>query len=115
MRSTELTTGRTFGVIRDPGEDFFPTLSRFWHPAGLHPDVPGGVRRSRNRRRLREAGRPGRAGLVQGVPDDAEAMGCGTIAYDAERDEILPHIHTTLGEKARGATGYTRHLLFASV
>ena len=44
-----------------------------------------------------------------------EAMGCGTLAYDAETDSVLPHIHTSLGEKARSATGHTSHLLSARV
>jgi predicted DNA-binding protein with PD1-like motif len=44
-----------------------------------------------------------------------EAMGCGTLAYDAEHDEVLPHIHTTVGDKARSAAGYTSHLLSAKV
>ena len=46
---------------------------------------------------------------------NVEAFGCGTIAYDPEQDDILPHIHTTLGEKARSATGHTSHLLQATV
>jgi hypothetical protein len=40
-----------------------------------------------------------------------EAFGCGTLAYDPERDEIVPHIHTTHGEKARSAIAHTSHLL----
>ncbi|MEV8038554.1 DUF296 domain-containing protein [Streptomyces sp. NPDC086182] len=44
-----------------------------------------------------------------------EAMGCGTLAYDAETDSVSPHIHTALGEKARSANGFTSHLLSARV
>lgn len=44
-----------------------------------------------------------------------EAMGCGTLAYDAATDSVLPHIHTSLGEKARSATAHTSHLLSARV
>lgn len=32
-------------------------------------------------------------------------MGCGTLAYDAETDTVLPHIHTSLGERARPVGG----------
>jgi hypothetical protein len=31
-----------------------------------------------------------------------EAMGCGTLAYDAETDSVSPHIHTALGVRRRG-------------
>jgi hypothetical protein len=37
------------------------------------------------------------------------------VDRDPKRDEIVPHIHTTLGEKARSATGHTSHLLGARV
>lgn len=46
---------------------------------------------------------------------NAEAFGCGTIAYDEEAERIVPHIHTTLCLKERSATGYTSHLLAARV
>ena len=46
---------------------------------------------------------------------NAEALGCGTIAYDEEAERIVPHIHTTLGLKEHSATGYTSHLLAARV
>lgn len=46
---------------------------------------------------------------------NAEALGCGTIAYDEQAGRIVPHIHTTLGLKERSATGYTSHLLAAQV
>jgi predicted DNA-binding protein with PD1-like motif len=53
--------------------------------------------------------------MVQSSLSGLEAMGCGTLAYDAERDEVLPHIHTTVGEKGRSAAGHTSHLLSAKV
>jgi len=46
---------------------------------------------------------------------NVEALGCGTLAYDADRDEVVPHIHTSLGDKARSATAHTSHLLAAQV
>ena len=45
----------------------------------------------------------------------AEALGCGTIAYDQSADRIVPHVHVTLGLKERAADGYTSHLLDARV
>jgi predicted DNA-binding protein with PD1-like motif len=35
MRSAELTIGRTFGVVFDPGEGFFPTLAKFCKDNGI--------------------------------------------------------------------------------
>src|SRR5205814_657622 len=46
---------------------------------------------------------------------NVEALGCGTLAYDPDTDQVLPHIHTSLGEKARSAVGHTSHLLHARV
>ena len=46
---------------------------------------------------------------------NAEALGCGTIAYDEREGRIVPHVHTTLGLKEHSATGYTSHLLAARV
>jgi hypothetical protein len=46
---------------------------------------------------------------------NVEALGGGTLAYDPETDTIEPHIHVTVGLKAHSATGYTSHLLAATV
>ena len=46
---------------------------------------------------------------------NAEALGCGTIAYDHQAGRILPHVHVTLGLKERAADGYTSHLIDARV
>jgi predicted DNA-binding protein with PD1-like motif len=46
---------------------------------------------------------------------NAEALGCGTIAYDPQAERILPHVHVTIGLKERAADGYTSHLLAARV
>jgi hypothetical protein len=46
---------------------------------------------------------------------NVEALGCGTLAYDPEHERVLPHIHTSLGEKERSALGRTSHLLDATV
>ena len=46
---------------------------------------------------------------------NAEALGCGTIAWDAQEGRIVPHVHTTLGLKEHSATGHTSHLLAARV
>jgi predicted DNA-binding protein with PD1-like motif len=119
MRSAELTVGRTFGVVFDPGEDFYPTLSAFCREHDIRQGyIP---------MFLAAFAEAEIVGACEKLPDpdapvwskvhltNVEAMGCGTLAYDSDREEISPHIHTTLGEKARSAAGYTSHLLAARV
>ena len=112
MRSHELATGRTFGVTFDHGDEFFTALRAFCSANGVRQGyIPMFI-----------------AGFAEAevVGPDApvwskvhlsglEAMGCGTLAYDAEHDEVLPYIHTTGGEKGRSAAGYTSNLLSAKV
>ncbi|WP_425833621.1 PPC domain-containing DNA-binding protein [Streptomyces fractus] len=119
MRSYELTTGRTFGVTFDHGDDFFPTLAEFCRSNGVrHGYVPMFIAA------FAEAEIVGACEKLEDPEapvwskvhvERVEAMGCGTLAYDAETDTVLPHIHTSLGEKARSANGHTSHLLSARV
>ncbi|GAB1693438.1 PPC domain-containing DNA-binding protein [Krasilnikovia sp. M28-CT-15] len=119
MRSSELTIGRTFGVTFDHGEDFFPTLAAFCKAEGIrHGYIPMFLAA------FAEAAIVGTCDKLEdpNAPvwsrvhlTNVEAFGCGTLAYDPEQDTITPHVHTTLGEKARSATGHTSHLLEARV
>lgn len=43
-----------------------------------------------------------------------EAFGGGTFTHN-EDGTLSPHIHVTVGEKARSANGFTSHLLSATV
>lgn len=119
MHTHELTTGRTFGIRLDPGESFFKELEDFCRDNGIRhgyipmflaafaeADVVGACDK------LDDPAAPvwSRVHLT-----NAEALGCGTIAYDDQQARIVPHVHTTLGLKERSATGYTSHLLAASV
>lgn len=119
MHSHELTTGRTFGVGFDHGDDFFPALARFCRERGIRQGyIPMFVAG------FAEADIVGTCERIEN-PDapvwstvhltGVEAMGCGTLAYDAETDTVLPHVHTSLGEKARSAVGHTSHLVRARV
>jgi predicted DNA-binding protein with PD1-like motif len=119
MRSHELTTGRTFGVTFDHSEDFFTALTDFCRNAevrqGYIPMFLAG---------LAEADI---VGTCEKLPDpqapvwskvqlaNIEALGCGTIAWDDEANQILPHIHVAVGLKEQSANGYTSHLLAARV
>jgi predicted DNA-binding protein with PD1-like motif len=46
---------------------------------------------------------------------NVEALGAGTLAYDETNDQVLPHIHVSIGLKEHSATGHTSHLLSANV
>jgi predicted DNA-binding protein with PD1-like motif len=91
------------GVAFDRGEDFFPTLSTFCKTHGIrHGYIPMFLAA------FAEAAIVGTCDRLED-PDapvwsrvhltNVEAFGCGTLAYDPEHDEIVPHIHTTLGER----------------
>ncbi len=46
---------------------------------------------------------------------NVEALGGGTLAYDDAHDPIAPHIDVSVGLEEHSATGYTGHLLAATV
>lgn len=119
MKHHELTTGRTFGVTFDHGEDFFDALGEFCQAAqirqGYIPMFLAGFADAEivgTCGRLTEPDRP----LWDRVHvEHVEALGCGTIAWDPDAGTIRPHVHTTLGLKAHSATAHTSHLLRARV
>jgi predicted DNA-binding protein with PD1-like motif len=119
LRSHELTTGRTLAVAFDHGEDFFPTLATFCRDNDIrHGYIPMFI-----------AGfaEVDVVGACEKLPDpnapvwstvhltNVEALGGGTLAYDPDTGAVRPHIHVTVGEKARSAVGHTSHLLSATV
>lgn len=119
MQSRELTVGRTFGVTFDHGDDFFDTLIAFCRAEhirqGYIPMFLAGFEEAEivgTSEKLEDPNAPvwSRVHL-----QNVEAVGCGTLAYDHENDQIWPHIHTSLGIKDHGATGHTSHLLSARV
>ncbi|GAB3696177.1 hypothetical protein GCM10027589_59190 [Actinocorallia lasiicapitis] len=119
MRSSELTTGRTFGVIFDLGEDFFTALADFCKA--------NEVRQGYIPMFLAAFSDADLVGTCAAVTDPAapvwsnvhatnvEAIGCGSLAWDPLTDEVLPHVHAAVGLKERSATGLTSHLLGATV
>ncbi|WP_060887501.1 PPC domain-containing DNA-binding protein [Streptomyces caniscabiei] len=119
MRSYELTTGRTFGVTFDHGDDFFPTLADFCRSNSVrHGYIPmfiAGFAEAEIVGSCEKLENPEAPVWSKVHLTGVEAMGCGTLAYNAETDTVLPHIHTSLGEKARSAIGHTSHLLSARV
>jgi predicted DNA-binding protein with PD1-like motif len=119
MRSHELTVGRTFGLSFDHGEDFFAALGEFCRAnnvkQGYIPFFLAGFSTLRlvgTCEQTDDRVAPLRASVYL---TNVEAHGGGTIAYDPARDAIAPHIHVSVGLKELSATGYTSHLLEATV
>ena len=118
MHSHQLVTGRTFGFRFDPGERFFPALEEFcsanevrsgyipmFIAAFAEADIVGTCDKLDN---------PGAPVWSKVHLTNAEALGCGTIAWDPAAGRILPHVHAALGLKEHSANGYTSHLLDAA-
>jgi predicted DNA-binding protein with PD1-like motif len=118
LESRELTIGRTFGVTFEHGEEFFPAFAKFCEVNGVRQgyvpmllagfaeaDIVGACEK------LEDPEAPVWSKVqVSGV----EALGGGTFTHDSD-GALSPHIHVTVGEKARSANGYTSHLLSARV
>jgi predicted DNA-binding protein with PD1-like motif len=119
MQSRELTTGRTFGVTFEHGDDFFETLNRFCQDndvrQGYIPMFIAGFAEAEIVGTCEKLEDPKAPVWSKVHLENAEALGCGTLAYDPENDQVLPHIHTTVGLKAQSAVGHTSHLLSARV
>src|SRR5688572_21072360 len=105
MQSRELTTGRTFGVIFDHGDDFFVTLSTFCRDndvrQGYIPMFIAGFAEAEIVGTCEKLEDPKAPVWSKVYLKNAEALGCGTLAYDPENEQVLPHIHTSLGLKAQ--------------
>jgi predicted DNA-binding protein with PD1-like motif len=119
MRAHELTTGRTFGVTFDHGDDFMTALADFCREHGIRqgyiPMFLAGFAEAEIVGTCEKLENPEAPVWTKVHLTNAEALGCGTIAADPETSGILPHIHTSLGLKERSADGYTSHLLSARV
>jgi predicted DNA-binding protein with PD1-like motif len=119
MRSHEFTIGRTFGLSFDHGEDLFAGLGAFCREhnvrQGYIPFFLAGFSALRivgTCEHLEDTVAPLRSAVYL---TNVEAHGGGTIAYDPGQDATLPHIHVSAGLKQNSATGYTSHLIEATV
>ena len=119
MRSHELTTGRTFGIIFDHGDDFFDTLSAFCTAnnvrQGYIPMFIAAFAEAEIVGTCEKPADPGAPVWSKVHLTNVEALGCGTLGREPETDRVLPHIHTSLGLRERSALGHTSHLLSARV
>lgn len=119
MKSTELVIGRTFGVTFDHGDDFFASLDEFCRAndvrQGYIPMFIAGLAEVEIVGACEKLEDPEAPVWSKVHLERVEALGGGTLAYDPETNRVLPHIHVTVGEKARAAVGHTSHLLGAQV
>ncbi|MGH3830228.1 MAG: PPC domain-containing DNA-binding protein [Pseudonocardiaceae bacterium] len=119
MRSHELTTGRTFGIAFDHGDDFFDTLTAFCTAnnvrQGYIPLFIAGFAEAEIVGTCEKLADPAAPVWSKVHLTNVEAIGCGTLAHEPETDRVLPHIHASLGLKERSALGHTSHLLSARV
>ncbi|MBF6215741.1 DUF296 domain-containing protein [Nocardia puris] len=119
MRAHELTLGRTFGVTFDHGEDFYTALEDFCRTHNLRQGyIPSFIAG------FSEADLVGACDRLEDPAApvwskvhlrNVEVFGGGTLAYDPVANGLRPHIHVTVGLKEQAATGYTSHLLGATV
>jgi predicted DNA-binding protein with PD1-like motif len=111
--------GRTFAVHFDHGDDFYTALSEFCRThqvrQGFIPMFIAGMRDVQLVGTCEKLENPDAPVWSQVHLENVEAVGGGTLAYDAENDTVLPHIHVSVGLKAQSATAHTSHLLGAKI
>lgn len=111
--------GRTFGVAFDHGEDFFTALGDFCRAnrvrQGYIPMFIAGFAEAELVGTCSKLDDPKAPVWSSVYLTNVEAFGGGTIAYDDIDDQILPHIHVTVGLKEHSAAGRTSHLLSAKI
>ncbi|WP_327191111.1 PPC domain-containing DNA-binding protein [Streptomyces xinghaiensis] len=119
MRATQVTTGRTFAVAMDHGEDFFTALTAFCRDHDVRaahiPTFIGGFSTARLVGSCGPLKNPEQPLWEEVQVDSLEVLGGGTLAWDAEAGRVAPHIHVTAGLKAASADGRTSHLLGGTV
>lgn len=119
MHSRQVSTGRTFIVVFEHGDDFYPTLEEFCEREGLAggyvPSFIAGfesVDLVGTCQRLEDPAAP----VWDAVQlRNVEALGGGTLARDADTGALMPHLHVACGLKEHSAVGHTSHLLGARV
>ena len=118
MKAAQLTLGRAFGVTFDHGEDFLESLAAFCAAHGVRqgyvPSFIAGLAEARivgACDRLEDPDAPVWSAVHL---TNVEAFGGGTFTH-LDDGTFSPHIHVTVGEKARSAHASTSHLLSAKV
>lgn len=119
MFSAELTAGRRFALVLQPGDDVTESLTRFCRENGVEQGYLPVFLGAFSTLSL--------IGTCEPVDDEFEPMpksvhltnvegiGSGTIAWDGDGARVLPHLHVAVGLKSYSATAYAGHLLAATV
>ena len=119
MRSAQVTLGRQFVVAFDHGDDFFTALDEFCRQneirQGIIPGFIAGFREVDIVGTCDKLDNPDAPVWTKVHLENAEAHGSGTLAWDDTAGKVAPHLHVSVGLKAHSATGYTSHLLGATV
>ncbi|TCO28091.1 putative DNA-binding protein with PD1-like motif [Kribbella steppae] len=119
MQAAEVTPGRTFAARFDHDEDFYTALNDFCRTHDIRQAfIPMFIAGLRNVELVGSCERieDPEAPVWSSVHlEYVEALGGGTLAYDEETSELRPHIHVSVGLKTHSASGYTSHLLGATV
>jgi len=119
MISAELTTGRRFAVVLQPGDDVLASIAAVCAEHGIEqgylPVFLGAFTR---------VSIIGTCSPVDDhdapLPDSVhlegvEGTGSGTVAFDPATGGVHVHVHVAVGVKAYSANGYAGHLLSATV
>lgn len=118
MKAAQLTLGRTFGVTFEHGEDFLESLAGFCADNAVHqgyvPSFIAGLAEARLVGACDELEDPDAPVWSAVHLTNVEAFGGGTFTH-LDDGTFSPHIHVTVGEKARAAHASTSHLLSAKV
>jgi predicted DNA-binding protein with PD1-like motif len=119
MRSHEATLGRIFVVTFDHGDNFFKALAEFCEAnevmQGYIPSFIAGFSSVDVVGACDKLDDPKAPVWSKVHLANVEAFGGGNLAYDQEAGRVAPHIHVAVGLKHQSATGYTSHLLDATV
>ncbi|MFI7067061.1 PPC domain-containing DNA-binding protein [Kribbella sp. NPDC050124] len=119
MQAAEVTPGRTFAVRFDHGEDFYTSLTDFCRThdirQGFIPMFIAGFRDVELVGTCERLENPEAPVWSSVHLEYVEALGGGTLAFDDATSELRPHIHVSVGLKSHSASGYTSHLLGATV
>jgi predicted DNA-binding protein with PD1-like motif len=117
--TTEITTGRRFLLVLQPGDDVLGSLAAACAERGIEQAYLPVFLGAFTRVSLIGTCSP-IADHDAPLPDSVhlegvEGTGSGTIAWDRATGSVTPHVHVAVGVKAYSANGYAGHLLSATV
>lgn len=117
MRSSEITVGRRFAVVLEPGDEVLASLTEACRQHGVRqgfvPVFSGAFRTARfiatdTPVADQEPPLPREVAVTY-----TEGIGSGTILWDEAAGAPVPHLHVAVGVKNAAAAAYAGHLLGA--